>query len=57
MSEGIANADVSEIEVTPEMIEAGSAVLLMYDPTEDAATEWVGEIYRAMVAVRKPPAP
>ena len=41
-----------EIEITPEMIEAGAEVLLMYDPGEDTAAEWVGEIYRAMKAAK-----
>ena len=49
--------EACEIEVTPEMIEAGTEILSMYDPTEDAAAEWVGEIYQAMVVARMQRAP
>ncbi len=52
MCESIANADVSEIEITPEMIEAGVDVLGMYRPSEDDTVEWVKEIYRAMAVLK-----
>ena len=43
----------AEIEVTPEMIEAGTEVLGMYDPAEDGVTGWAEEIYREMECARK----
>ena len=47
--EGIANADVSEIEVTPEMIEAGVLHLYRYHPeTGLGDEETVTRIFRAM---------
>lgn len=54
MPESIANVDVSEIEITPEMIEAGAEALRGFDggymePHEDAAER----IYRAMWHVRE----
>ena len=53
MSEGIANVDVSEIEVTAEMIEAGTAELRGYDSLEDYPRDWVASIYLAMEAARR----
>ena len=50
MPEGIENVDVSEIKVTPEMIEAGVAVLSMYKPAEDDTAEWALEVYLSMRA-------
>ena len=43
--------DTEEIEITPEMIEAGLRELSYFSPTEDSAEareEVVGEMYRAM---------
>lgn len=55
MSEGIANAEFPEIEITPEMIEAGVEVLEWFDPAEDAGEkrcEIVSEIYEAMARLK-----
>ena len=59
MSEGIANADVSEIEVTPEMIEAGAFLLCGFQTTTLDEEHWAEAVYRAMAAVafRVPPPP
>ena len=52
MSEGIANVDVSEIEITPEMIKAGVEELDAYDGGYmDGPEETVKKIYRTMEAV------
>ena len=51
----IANANVAEIEVTPEMIEAGLEVLGWFDPAEDAGEkrrEIVSEIYEVMARLK-----
>lgn len=40
-----------KIEVTPEMVEAGAAVLRQYDPREDASADVATEIYLAMQRV------
>ena len=45
-----ANADVTEIEVTPEMIEAGVEALVGYDPRFDLEEDAVKKIFLAMVA-------
>lgn len=52
--DSIANIDVSEIEVTPDMIEAGLLELYAYSPdrSELTAEETVEEIYRLMERVR-----
>lgn len=41
-----------EIEITPEMIEAGSRALLFYDPELDSGFELVSEVYRLMETTR-----
>ena len=43
------NVDVTEIEVTPEMIEAGADELSWFDPREDSSEQWVAAIFRAMI--------
>ena len=48
MSEGIANATVPEIEVTPEMIEAGCREFVGFDSQLDVPEDVVREIYSAM---------
>lgn len=45
-------AENKEIEVTPEMIEAGAIELFYYEPGEGYAAECVAEIYAAMEAAR-----
>jgi hypothetical protein len=40
-----------EIEVTPEMIEAGVSVLCGYETLTAGESYWAGEVYRAMRAV------
>ena len=49
MSEGIVNADISEIEVTPKMIEAGVMSLLDYDPDFSNEEDTAVEIFKAML--------
>lgn len=39
-----------EIEVTPEMIEAGAEMLFGFDWQDGATTEVVQDVYRAMAA-------
>jgi len=41
-----------EIEVTPEMVEAGRFELANYDPEFDTGTAFVIAVYRAMEASR-----
>jgi hypothetical protein len=41
-----------EIEITPEMVEAGAAALSRYRYERGNETDVVGEIYRAMKAVK-----
>ncbi len=48
-SDGQASA---EIEVTPEMIEAGVCELTGFDGNEDSGSQLVVRIYRAMCLVR-----
>jgi hypothetical protein len=40
--------DCNEIEITPEMIEAGAGALCLFDMREDRPDDAVHEIYRAM---------
>ena len=47
--EDVANVDVSETEITPEMIEAGAAAFSEYDPMFDNSESMAIEIFRAMV--------
>lgn len=49
MSEGIANAEVPEVEITPEMIEAGVEAWSGYDECFESAGEMILRVYRAMV--------
>ena len=49
MSEGIANVDVSEIEVTPKMMEVGAAELAAYDPRFDSQEDAARGVFLAMV--------
>ena len=50
MASGIANADEPEIEVTPEMLMAGTEALGAWT-LEESHTDWVLEaVYRAMQA-------
>ena len=56
---GIANttesgttAEPAEIEVTPEMIEAGIAVLFDYDPAFSNEAETVSRIFSTMLSKR-----
>ncbi len=53
MSEGIANVDVSEIEVTPEMERGGYDVLFPYCPELASLWDLSAEVYRAMEQVRR----
>ena len=46
-----------EIEITPEMIEAGTEVLLGWDPEYDPAERCVSAIYRARIARHLPRLP
>ena len=50
--DGIANADVSETEVTPEMIEAGTGPLLRYHRERSDEADVVREIFERMISVR-----
>jgi hypothetical protein len=43
-----------EIEVTPEMIEAGLPLLLTFSDGIDDPRKWVSDIYRAMAIAREP---
>ena len=57
MSEGIANVGDSEIEITPEMIEAGVEELYghpiaAHEPSTEEVCEAVIETYRAMALLR-----
>ena len=40
--------DTSEIEITPEMIEAGLRELSNFDPDFDSGSEFVAMLYQAM---------
>jgi hypothetical protein len=50
-----AGAPEDEIEITPEMIEAGVDVLYQYAPSMAGFDFWAGEIFRAMWAARTAP--
>jgi hypothetical protein len=47
--------NTDEIEVTPEMIEAGTAEFCGYDPRFEGPEDVVPEIYRAMARLTKAP--
>ena len=53
MSKGIASADVPEIEVTPEMIEAGASEVASYNPEEMTSEAAAVEVFLAMWATHK----
>ena len=56
MPEGIANADVSEIEITPEMIETGVSELYCHpimEPTDDVLAEAVKAVFCRMLEVQR----
>lgn len=40
--------DTSEIEVTPEMIDAGLRALSNFDPDRDSGSDFVARLYRVM---------
>ena len=46
------NVDVSEIEVTPEMVEAGASVLYGMELAFASEEFWAERVYRAMASVR-----
>ena len=48
--EDIASVDVTEVEVTPEMVDAGSAVLCRMNLSLADEEFWAVELYRAMTA-------
>ena len=50
-----AGAPETEIEITPEMIEAGAMILCRFHPGEDLEDEVACEIWRAMGAARRNP--
>ena len=50
-SKGATGAPAREIEITPEMIEAGTACLFDYDPNFSNEKDIVAEIFRAMLSV------
>ena len=52
MSEGIADADVPETEITPEMIEAGIGILLRYHREYSDEANVVSEIFLRMISAR-----
>ena len=53
MSEGIANVDDSEIEITPEMIEAGAAEVACYSPEEMTTGMTAVAVFESMMSVYK----
>ncbi len=53
MSEDIANVDVSEIEVTPEMIEAGACEVAFHSPDLTNSQTTAVDVYLAMEKVRR----
>lgn len=42
-----------EIEITPEMIEAGTAVLFSFETLTASEEYWAKRVYRAMETVRR----
>lgn len=52
MSKGIPNVDDFEIEVTPEMIEAGLKAMYEYVSRFEPYDNMVDDIFRAMTAAR-----
>ena len=44
------NVDVSEIEITPEMIKAGASVLYRMELAFAREELWAEEVYRAMAS-------
>ena len=49
MSDRIANADISEIEITPDMIEVGVEVFCGHDRRFVAEEETVIQIFKSMI--------
>ena len=52
MSEGIANVDDSENEITPEMMKAGLKVFWRFNRDFDSGEDIVEDIFTAMMSVR-----
>ena len=48
MSKDIENVELPEIEVTPEMIEAGASVLFRMETAFAREEFWAEEVFRAM---------
>ena len=59
MCEGVANADVSEIEITPEMRRAGSLAFTSFNPLFESEETAAVRVFRAMLraCARGAPAP
>lgn len=53
-SAGTGRRDTDEIEITPEMIEAGVADYGLFDPASDSPDAIVRSVYEAMSAARPP---
>jgi|GEM_PF-4078447 len=45
--------ETAEIEVTPEMVEAGLILLNAYDPEHDNGFDFVASLYRTMELERR----
>ena len=54
-SKSNAGAPEDEIEITPEMIEAGTLELASYDPEFESIEEAAKRVYRAMVLRQRHP--
>jgi hypothetical protein len=57
MKSPISDSSLSEIEITPEMIEAGSAALETFDPRDDSRAGYVALVYEAMEIARRKTSP
>lgn len=55
MTEKRKSDDIPEIEITPEMIEAGAALLAGFSPLEDDPTEMACDVFEAMWAKSEDP--
>lgn len=49
-----AAATIPEIEITPEMIEAGASEVAAYSPETTTAEDVAIEVFRAMLKARSP---
>ena len=49
MSEDIANVELPEIEITPEMTEAGALVMVRYDPGFANEYDIAAEVFKVML--------